>query len=57
LPDVNEIVMTREGEGKVVSLNILEKTIRVQLLETDYIVEFSLDEIIEEDAISLSIPE
>lgn len=57
LPDVGERVVTKLGEGKVESLNILEKTVRIELEETGSIVEFSLDEIIEEDAITLSIPE
>lgn len=57
LPDVGEYVVTKSGEGKVESLNILEKTVRIELTETGGIVEFSLDEIIEEDAITLSIPE
>lgn len=57
LPDVGEYVMTKLGEGKVESLNILEKMIRIELTETGGIIELSLDEIIEEDAISLSILE
>lgn len=56
LPDVGEQVMTKEGSGRVVSLNILEKTIRIALAEADQIVEFSFDEIIEEDAVTLSMP-
>lgn len=56
LPDVGENVLTKYGNGKVVSLNILEKTIRIELEENNNIVEFSIDEIIEEDAITLSIP-
>lgn len=57
LPDVGERVITKLGEGVVESLNILEKTVRIELEETGGIVEFSLDEIIEEDAVTLPIPE
>lgn len=57
LPDVGERVTTTEGEGKVVGLNILEKIIHVELEENHQIIEYSFDEIIEEDAVTLSIPE
>ena len=57
LPDMGEIVETVEGRGKVIGLNILEKLIRIALEENNQIVEFSFDEIIEEDAVTLSIPE
>ncbi|HZW67310.1 MAG TPA: stage 0 sporulation family protein [Pseudogracilibacillus sp.] len=57
LPDMGEMVETVEGRGKVIGLNILEKLIRVALEENNQIVEFSFDEIIEEDAVTLSIPE
>lgn len=57
LPDVGEYVTTEEGKGKVVGLNILEKIIRIELEENNQIVEFSFDEIIEEDSVTLSIPE
>lgn len=57
LPDVGERVETERGAGKVVDLNILAKTIHVELEETQQIVQFSFDEMIEEDAITLSIPE
>ncbi|HLS23740.1 MAG TPA: stage 0 sporulation family protein [Pseudogracilibacillus sp.] len=57
LPDVGERVETERGAGKVVDLNILAKTIHVELEETQQIIQFSFDEMIEEDAITLSIPE
>ncbi len=57
LPDVGEKVETERGRGKVIDLNILAKTIHVELEENQQIVQFSFDEIIEEDAITLSIPE
>src|SRR5699024_12678899 len=57
LPDVGERVVTQEGAGRVIGLNILEKIIRIELEENNHIAEFSFDEIIEEDAVILSIPE
>jgi len=57
LPDVGERVVTQEGAGRVIGLNILEKIIRIELEENSHIAEFSFDEIIEEDAVILSIPE
>ena len=57
LPDVGERVVTQEGAGRVIGLNILEKIIRIELEENSHIAEFSFDEIIEEDAVTLSIPE
>lgn len=56
LPDVGEMVQTKYGKGKVVTLNILEKTIRIELEENNNVIEFSFDEMIEEDAVTLSIP-
>lgn len=56
LPDVGEQVMTKEGPGRVIGLNILGKVIRINLEETNQVAEFSFDEIIEEDAVTLSMP-
>lgn len=55
LPDLGEAVYTKFGNGKVVGLNILEKTIQIELEENHNVIEFTLDEIIEEEVISLSV--
>lgn len=47
LPDLNEEVLTPLGMGRVAALNILEKLVQVELAETNQLVEFSLDELIE----------
>ena len=47
LPDLNEEVLTPLGMGRVAALNILEKLVQVVLAETNQLVEFSLDELIE----------
>ncbi len=52
LPDLGEYISTAEGNGKVVGLNILERIIQVELVENKKIVEYTLDEMIEEGVIS-----
>lgn len=53
LPDVGETVQTKHGEGKVVGLNLLEKIVQIELSENRNVIEYSLDEIIEEEVLSL----
>lgn len=55
LPDLGEAVHTKYGNGKVVGLNILEKVIQIEFEENHNVVEFTLDEILEDEVISLSI--
>lgn len=47
LPDLNEEILTPLGMGRVAALNILEKLVQVELVETKKLVEFSLDELIQ----------
>ncbi|WP_246945993.1 PSP1 domain-containing protein [Bacillus pinisoli] len=53
LPDIGEPIETPNGRGKVVGLNILERLIQVELLDIERVVEFTLDELIEEGAVSI----
>lgn len=53
LPDLGEIVETSNGLGKVVGLNILERVIQIELTEQEKVVEYTLDEIITEGAVSI----
>jgi cell fate regulator YaaT (PSP1 superfamily) len=46
LPDIGEQVLTPNGDGRVVVLNLLEKRVQVQLSETGALVEHSLDDVI-----------
>ncbi|GGP11518.1 MULTISPECIES: PSP1 domain-containing protein [Oceanobacillus] len=48
LPDIGETLPTPHGKGKVVGLNILEKMIQIELLDKERVVEYTLDELIEE---------
>ncbi|MFJ5717986.1 stage 0 sporulation family protein [Neobacillus sp. NPDC093127] len=53
LPDLGEIIETPQGRGKVVGLNILERVLQVELKEQERVLEYTLDEIIKEGALSI----
>jgi cell fate regulator YaaT (PSP1 superfamily) len=53
LPDLGEIIETPQGRGKVVGLNILERVLQVELKDQDRVLEYTLDEIIKEGALSI----
>ncbi len=57
LPDIGEVIVTDNGKGKVVGLNMLEKLVQVELFELERVVEYTLDELIEEGAISVPATE
>lgn len=57
LPDVGEVIHTNEGVGKVIGLNLLENMVQIQLREEDTIVDYTLDELIEENIISIPVME
>jgi cell fate regulator YaaT (PSP1 superfamily) len=45
LPDVGEYVMTPDGKGRVVLLNLLERSVQVHLSDTGYSAEYALDDV------------
>ena len=47
MPDIGDITMTPEGEGKVVGLNVLERLIQVYLPKQERMVEYTLEELIQ----------
>lgn len=53
LPDLGEIIKTPNGKGKVVGLNILERVLQIELIEQDRVLEYTLDEILKEGAVSI----
>lgn len=53
LPDLGEIIETPLGRGKVVGLNILERVLQVQFKDQERVLEYTLEEIIKEGAVSL----
>jgi cell fate regulator YaaT (PSP1 superfamily) len=52
LPDLGELIYTSHGAGKVVGLNLMERVIQIELKEMHKVIEYTLDEIIEEGVIS-----
>jgi cell fate regulator YaaT (PSP1 superfamily) len=52
LPDLNEKIETSMGRGKVAGLNMLERLVQVELFESGQVVEYTLDELLQEGAIA-----
>ncbi|MFD1039902.1 stage 0 sporulation family protein [Virgibacillus byunsanensis] len=57
LPDLGERVKTPYGKGKVVGLNILERVIQIEIPEKERVIEYTLDELIEEGIITAQATE
>ena len=53
LPDLEEIIETPNGRGRVVGLNILERVLQVQLFDKEKVVEFTLEELVQDGAVSI----
>lgn len=53
LPDLGEIIQTPQGRGKVVGLNILERVLQVEFKDQERVLEYTIDEINKEGAVSL----
>jgi cell fate regulator YaaT (PSP1 superfamily) len=53
LPDLGQVIDTPLGSGKVVGVNILGRILQVNIPELDRVVEYTLDEILKEDAVSV----
>ncbi|CAH0347560.1 stage 0 sporulation family protein [Bacillus sp. CECT 9360] len=53
LPDLGEMIDTPNGKGKVVGLNILERVLQVELTDQERVLEYTLDEILKEGAVSI----
>lgn len=52
LPDIGEKIAVHQGKGRVVGLNILERLVQIELSGQEKVIEYTLDELIEEGAIS-----
>ncbi|GGE53895.1 stage 0 sporulation protein [Pullulanibacillus camelliae] len=52
LPDIGERIELHNGKAKVVGINILSRLVQVELEEEARVLEYTLDELIEEGAIS-----
>ncbi|WP_188456209.1 PSP1 domain-containing protein [Virgibacillus oceani] len=57
LPDLGETINTPFGDGKVVGLNILERVIHIEIPEKERVIEYTLDELIEEGIITAQATE
>ena len=53
LPDLGQWIETPLGSGKVVGLNILERVLQVEIPKQERVLEFTLDEILKEGAVSV----
>ncbi|MGP7819488.1 PSP1 domain-containing protein [Niallia sp. 01092] len=53
LPDLGEWIETPQGKGKVVGLNILERLLQVEISEQERVLEYTLEEILQEDTVSV----
>ena len=53
LPDLGQVIDTPLGSGKVVGVNILGRILQINIPELDRIVEYTLDEILKEGAVSV----
>ena len=53
LPDLGEYIVTPNGRGKVVGLNILERVLQVDFSDQGRVLEFTLDEILKVGAVSV----
>ncbi|WP_112179095.1 PSP1 domain-containing protein [Paraliobacillus zengyii] len=51
LPDLGQSITTPYGKGKVVGINILERMIQLEISEKDRVIEYTLDELIDEGVI------
>ncbi|GAE47858.1 signal peptidase-like protein [Mesobacillus boroniphilus JCM 21738] len=53
LPDLGEMIVTPDGTGKVVGLNILGRVMQVDIPGQERVLEYTLEEIQEAGAVSL----
>ncbi|AGX02081.1 MULTISPECIES: PSP1 domain-containing protein [Bacillaceae] len=53
LPDIGAVINTPQGRGKVVGLNILERVLQVEVRDQERVLEYTLDEVLTEGAVSV----
>ncbi|MEC5425016.1 stage 0 sporulation family protein [Virgibacillus sp. C22-A2] len=51
LPDIGQAIKTPFGNGKVVGINILERLVQIEIPEKERVIEYTLDELIEQGII------
>ncbi|TDQ34249.1 PSP1 domain-containing protein [Aureibacillus halotolerans] len=52
LPDVGQTLHTKLGKGKVTGLNMLERLVQIELKEEEKTIEYSLEELVEDGAVT-----
>ncbi len=52
LPDIGQKIETPEGRGKVAGINILERLVQVHIAERENVLEYSLDELMDQGFIT-----
>ena len=57
LPDLGEKVKTPYGKGKVIGLNILERLVQIEIPEKERVIEYTVDELIDEGIITTQATE
>lgn len=57
LPDIGEVIYTPFGSGKVAGLNMLEKIVQIELPDNERVIEYTLDELIDEGIITAQATE
>lgn len=57
LPDLGVKIDTSFGNGRVVGLNILERLVQIKIHESEQVIEYTLDELVEEGIISVQATE
>lgn len=53
MPDLGEKVITPYGAGRVTDLNLLEQVVQIKMIEEETIIDYTLDELIDQNIISL----
>ncbi len=53
MPDLGEKIITPYGAGRVTDLNLLEQVIQIKIVEEETIIDYTLDELIDQNIISL----
>lgn len=57
LPDLGQAIETPMGKGKVVGLNILERIIKINVPERETVIEYTLDELIDQGVVRMQATE
>ncbi|TQS76391.1 stage 0 sporulation family protein [Ornithinibacillus gellani] len=54
LPDLGQSIKTPYGKGRVVGLNMLERLVQIEIPEKERVIEYTVDELVEEGIIKIA---